>query len=243
MKSSPPPSRRTPMPRSSRVRPRNPERRDEKHARNFGEEAERVRAMPCIMTTMRIDAHKAGRLWVEPGGVIPCCRGRTQAAHVTARGMGGAKGGRFDLVPLCDAHHREAGEAETGQRAAFELRYGISLRAEADRIALEHPRPLGLRGLADRWALGVTLATIVCGDRLDDHERDALLGWVRREMAREADVRRTMFLVGSPPSLEEIGERRRHAFDSEALARHVAQLLGIDEGVARALCEAAGWPS
>lgn len=60
-----------------------------------------------------------------------------QAAHARARGMGGVKGDRRDLVPLCPKHHMESGEFRTSQRAAFEVRHGVDLVAEAARIAVE----------------------------------------------------------------------------------------------------------
>ncbi len=50
--------------------------------------------------------------------------------------MGGAKGDRRELVPMCAVHHLEAGEARTSERAAFEERYGLyDLRVIAWRIA------------------------------------------------------------------------------------------------------------
>jgi len=89
-----------------------------------------VRAMRCLVE----------REWP----FIDHCSRKIDAAHVRARGMGGAKGDRRDLVPLCRRHHRASGEARTSQRAKFEKGYGIDLAAEAARIALE----LDDRGLA-----------------------------------------------------------------------------------------------
>lgn len=128
----------------------NRRRRKAKHARNFGNEADAVRRMPCLV-----------------------CGAHAEACHVTARGMGGAKGGRFDLVPLCRTHHQEAGEAETSQRAAFEREHGLDLRAEADHIAASHEPPLGIRGAA----------CVVDGghaELLSPYERRALHDWVAR---------------------------------------------------------------
>lgn len=141
--------KRSPMrSRSGPIRASNRGRRASKYARNFGEEADRVRHMPCL-----------------------ACRAFAEPAHVTARGAGGVKGGRFDLVPLCRTHHREAGEARTSQRATFEREHGLDLRREADRIAALHDSPLGLREVADRWASQVEIS---------DYDREALVGWLRR---------------------------------------------------------------
>jgi hypothetical protein len=73
------------------------------------------------------------------------CEGDPVAAHVIARGMGGAKGGRRHLVGLCWHHHNEAGERPgmahqddpTTARAIFEKRHGVDLQAEAARVAAE----------------------------------------------------------------------------------------------------------
>lgn len=152
--------RKTPLKRGGRIKPVNRKRKRKAGARNFGEEAERVRGMPCLacaevqrrldglpMEGLDVVAFETTKRMLESmlGGSA------SRACHVTARGMGAVKGGRFDIVPLCDHHHSEAGETGTSQRAAFEARYGLDLRAEADRIAREHPAPLGIRGLAQRW--------------------------------------------------------------------------------------------
>lgn len=102
--------------RRTRVRARNPERKAETYARNFGERGDAVRAMRCLV---------AG------------CRYFPQACHARARQMGGHGGDRRSLVPLCDTHHRESSEFRTSARAAFERRTGLDLVAEAERIALE----------------------------------------------------------------------------------------------------------
>ncbi len=49
--------------------------------------------------------------------------------------MGGAKGDRRQLVPLCATHHRVAGEHGTSDRRWFESGWGVDLQAEAARIA------------------------------------------------------------------------------------------------------------
>src|SRR5690606_40837693 len=122
------------MQRRKPIRKVNGKRKRASDKRNFGEEAERVRAMPCPLAS--VGWHKMALRAREPQPIVldmePCSDTGVQAAHVIARGMGAVKGGRFDLVPLCSAHHREAGEAGTSQRAAFEQRYGLDLRDEAD---------------------------------------------------------------------------------------------------------------
>ena len=118
--------RRTPLKRSgslgrtSRINPVNRERKRKQYARNFGERATVIRSMPCL---------------VADHCDVTNCAGDPVAAHATARGMGGAKGDRRDLVPLCWWHHEEAGERRTSKRHAFELRYGFSVDEAAVRIA------------------------------------------------------------------------------------------------------------
>jgi hypothetical protein len=229
-------SRGKPLARKTPVKPRNAKRKAEQFARNFGDEAEAVRALPCLCRGI---------------GPVVRCVGPVQAAHVTARGMGAVKGGRFDLVPLCAHHHGEAGEANRpGENVAtardlFERAYGLDLRAAADRVALEHAAPLGIRGLAERWVIRCG-----CGHEwrsrpdgcdciapkttpLDTYELAALLGWVRRAMQAEHD------------------RRRAQVCDGPRWAVYIGDLLGIrsDDNTgeraagAWSLCELAGWPS
>jgi hypothetical protein len=106
--------RRTPLKRRTPLRQVNRARRAKIHARNFGDAAVVVRSMPCLVVG---------------------CREPAEAAHARARGMGGVKGSSRDLVPLCRAHHIEAGEARTSKRHAFEVRHGISLTARAAELA------------------------------------------------------------------------------------------------------------
>lgn len=226
-----------PLARGRGVRRANPRRRKASYARNFGEEADRVRALPCLV----------------------CKALPSDPAHVTSRGAGG---GRFDLVPLCRVHHDQ--QHLVGAHS-FAGCYRLDLRAEADRVALLHEAPLGVRGLAQRWAAATVapprfdpevLADIraalvllagptpveslplsswppqeAAREQLDTYEREALLGWVRRRMERERD------------------ERYGRAFDdidaafSEALAHAVMADLGLALDQARALCEETGWPS
>lgn len=102
--------------RRTRIRARNPKRKAATFARNYGERGALVRAMPCVV---------AG------------CRHQSEAAHVKARGMGGAKGDKRGLWPGCQMHHTEAGEFRTTARARFEARYKLDLIAIAERIALQ----------------------------------------------------------------------------------------------------------
>jgi hypothetical protein len=213
----------------------NKNRRAKLYARNFGAEAEALRELPCV---------------VASHGKRHRCSGPIQMAHVVARGMGGAKGGRFDVVPLCAKAHANSSEARTPKREVFELHHEVDLRAQADRLALEHERPLGILGLADRWVelCGAEFAIDdETGDilQLSAYERAALLGWVRREMAREVERRTMAAYVGAY-------ERRAYApLGRDALAHHIAQVLGGafvedlhgEHGLAWTLCEEAGWPS
>lgn len=106
--------KRSPLQRRTPMRRANPQRRARQHERNFGAHADTIRALPCL---------------------VPGCRRPAEAAHARARGMGGAKGSWRDLVPLCRAHHIEAGEARTSQRHAFEVRHGVSLTVAAAELA------------------------------------------------------------------------------------------------------------
>lgn len=106
--------RRTWLTRHKRMRPVNRKRRVELYARNFGDRAEIVRAMPCIA------AGRGSECW-----------GPVEAAHVRSRGAGG---NRRDLVPLCSAHHRR--QHQQGVET-FSLRHHLDLAAEASRIAAD----------------------------------------------------------------------------------------------------------
>lgn len=104
--------RGTPLRRRTRLAPVNRRRRAAAHARNFGERANLVRAMPCLLSG-------AG------------CKGQVEAAHVRSRGAGGD---RRDLVPLCSGHHRE--QHQRGL-PTFCTTHKLDLRAAAARIAVE----------------------------------------------------------------------------------------------------------
>lgn len=106
----------------------NAARRRKQYERNFGERADHARAMVCLVWWRKL----VGKLPLDCG--TPCF-GTTQAAHVVARGMGGANGNRRKIINLCAGHHTEAGEYRTTQRAEFERRYGVDLQSEADDLA------------------------------------------------------------------------------------------------------------
>lgn len=108
--------------RRTAIKPRNEKRRKKMYARNYGDRADAIREMPCLV-------------YEELNGASNCA-GRVQAAHTQARGMGGVKGDRRKQVPLCAHHHEEAGEARTSKRRAFEERYDISLDEHAERVAV-----------------------------------------------------------------------------------------------------------
>lgn len=205
--------KRSPMKRGRKpVKRRNGPRARARYARNFGDEAEAVRAMPCLVT-----------------GTTP-----SEPAHVVSRGAGG---GRFDIIPLSPAMHAQ--QHSVGVES-FAAAHRLDLRAEADRVALSHEAPLGVRGLAKRWAkwwdasvarahgafeaMPVLLAVEALAampsmpEPLDDYEREALLGWVSRRM--------------EATTAQPVG-----------LAAAIAETLGIAIGAADALCELAGWPS
>jgi hypothetical protein len=109
---------------------RNKTRSDAACARNYGPEAGAVRMMECC---------------------VPGCRRFSVAAHVVPRKMGAVHGTRFDLANLCHDHHTEAGEERTTARAEFEQRHRLDLREVADRIAVAHEPPFGIRGVMGRW--------------------------------------------------------------------------------------------
>lgn len=169
--------KRTPMTTSSKpIKSVNPERKAERHERNFGDEAKAVRAMLCLVTK-----------------TTPC-----EPAHIVSRG---ASGGRYDIVPLSAAMHAE--QHLIGIKS-FAAKYSLDLRAEADRVSLLHDPPLGVRGLAQRWlwwemANDCSRSLMVGSAKdwwlsyenppppLDDYELGALLGWVHRSMATHKD--------------------------------------------------------
>ena len=129
--------KRSPLARKTPLRKRNPERRAAAYARNFGDRADAIRAMPCLACEVERSLASGGMTRILGMFAIDFAppRGAVQAAHVVARGMGGAKGDRRALVPLCAYHHGAAGEGRTSQREDFERRYGLDLTAKAAELA------------------------------------------------------------------------------------------------------------
>jgi len=225
---------------------RNAKRTRERHARNFGAEADAVRGMPCACLA------KIGE-WRWGDGVLgedwALCKGAIEPAHIVSRGAGG---GRFDIVPFCSHHHADQHQHGIRTLAAG---YGLDLRAEADRVALGHERPLGIRGLADRWTgssecgheheradsgqvvhrgyvWGVGYQYFECtaaGPALDTYETDALRGWLVRRMAIDF------------ATLDNTTHADRDGLVELIEAELIEAALDIED--AWALCEWAGWPS
>jgi len=102
--------RRTPVKRVNRGR------RAKLYERNFGKRGDAVREMACLLLSTNE------------------CERAIEAAHASARGMGGVKGDRRELVPLCGHHHAISGRMAPSD---FIARYHINLRHEAGRIAAE----------------------------------------------------------------------------------------------------------
>jgi hypothetical protein len=219
MKRTPMPARSKPMsrgrgisPSRKPIAPKNRKRSAAALDQDFGEEAKTVRALPCL--------------------VAGCCMGPSEPAHVKSRGAGG---GRFDIVPLCHAHHRE--QHSRGIRT-FSKIYGLDLRLEADRVALEHSEPLGICGLARRWAAWLDWS--IRADRVDEYEGDwdphsghdlgTLLGWVRRALERSP----------AGKAAAQVGQREHEIRGAMLLDLCVLPLSINDLG---ALADAAGWPS
>lgn len=194
---------------------RNRKRTAEAYARNYGGEADIIRAMPCL---------------------VKGCRRASQAAHVVPKSA--ARGGRFDQAPLCELHHAEAGEGRsdgrpTSIRTAFEKRHGLDLREIADRIAVEHEPPLGLRYLARQF---VILSGSPHAPASSSYEQAALFGWSRRW----ADRSRVGFIAGTKAACHPGDEPSDDEATSHSCAS-VARALRIDLADAVTLLEAAGW--
>lgn len=115
-----PPERRTPIKKVNR------ERRARLHERNF---PPRDPDAECLVA--RELRKRFAETGMVPLGWTRCCS-KLDQAHVRARGMGGCKGDKNDVVDLCRVHHDESEH----DRRGFEEKYGLNLRAEADSAAL-----------------------------------------------------------------------------------------------------------
>ena len=117
----PKPVRKTKEPKRlqtrTRIKPVNSKRAREKHARNFPPRTGHERCAIAV---------KADTLYTIPAGWSGCS-GQVEAAHVTARGMGGCNSSADEVVYLCTGHHGE----QEGKSRAFEARYGVDLTALA----------------------------------------------------------------------------------------------------------------
>ena len=216
---------------------RNSKRTRERHARNFGAEADAVRGLRCLCNDQLCDELVAAGNSDTEDIESRWCAGGIEPAHVASRG---ASGGRFDVVPLCKNHHAE--QHQHGVKT-FAAKYGFDLRAEADLVALEHERPLGIRGLADRKAIDAALsnfdpegqaATVdVTGfEPLDTYETDALRGWTQRVVDASPATTRTGKAWALVDALSSVTSRGEIYGFSEAQA--------LDLG---AWACGAGWPS
>jgi hypothetical protein len=211
--------------RGKAIKRANPRRRKAAHARNFGDEAALVRSLPCLV-----------------------CGGLAEPAHVTSRGAGG---GRFDLVPLCRTHHDEQHSAGV---ETFAERHGLDLRAEADRVALLHGAPLGVRGLAQRWvweldvlsaAHGVSASVVAYAKHGINHGTALLQVFTTRRMLEALEPHKGP--KGPSTDYERdalLGWVRRRLERNGSIAQAgIGEDLGLDPQACLALCEAAGWPS
>lgn len=118
------------------------------------------------------------------------------------------------------------------------------------------------RGLVQRWARGAgcfDVADLDKWERAEELEREdlqALLGWVREEMASEVERRKSRRLDAERagagyPANTLWGVDGLEDGDREALAHHIMQAIGCEalgsdphgeHGLAWTLCELAGWP-
>lgn len=128
----PKPERKTKEPKRlqtrTRIKPRNGKRAAKMRARNF---PDRTGDEVCLIAERREHRTPPPAGWSR-------CRGPIDPAHVVhARGMGGCNSNKDQVVWLCRGHHDE----QEGRTRAFELRYGVDLKAEAARRASGAPSP------------------------------------------------------------------------------------------------------
>ena len=112
----------------TRINPRNSKRATKMRKRNFPDRTVHER---CLI------ADKAATMYTIPASWSGCW-GVIDPAHVVnARGKGGCNSSKDEVVWLCRGHHDE----QEGRSKAFELRYGVDLKAEAARRASGSPSP------------------------------------------------------------------------------------------------------
>ena len=112
--------------RRTRINPINRDRRNARRECDFGDLAEHVRTLPCLV---------CGRSPVDPAHV----RSRGAGGHAWIEGSLDVHGVPFpirvgNIVPLCRAHHTE--QHASGIRT-FERAHRLDLAAEAERIGRE----------------------------------------------------------------------------------------------------------
>jgi hypothetical protein len=213
-----------------------------RRAWQFGAEAEAVKLLPCI-----VQGHaKAGRCIYRTALVDHVEQHVSDPSHIVTCG---ASGGRMDIVPKCRKHHTEF---HTIGVISFGEKYGLDLRALADERALEWPRPLGIRGLADRaswhWRHdeGQVMLDDSPGPDIEGYDERALMAWVRRRMAAERD-RLYSIAFDDVDGARTADECEEYSARHTLLMRVVLDDMGWDYherwSAAHALCTAAGWPS
>lgn len=111
----------------TRIKAKNAKRAAKMRKRNF---PDRDGSERCLIAVKAAPMHSIPPSWSG-------CWGAIDPAHVTPRGNGGCNSNKDDVVWLCRGHHDE----QEGRTRAFELRYGVDLKAEAARRASGTPSP------------------------------------------------------------------------------------------------------
>lgn len=96
--------RKTELKRTGRIKPVNHKRKAQRNRDHFGEKAEWIRTLPCLV----------------------CGQGPSQACHAKSRGAGGTSD---HLVPMCKKHHDE--QHLVGVKT-FGVYHGVDLMEEAE---------------------------------------------------------------------------------------------------------------
>src|SRR5947208_495541 len=91
-----------------------------------------IRTLPCLLWA-RVTPPDYGRHWTDHS-----CWGALQVCHVRSRGAGGDD--RGNVVPLCARAHAE--QHRIGIRS-FQARWGIDLKAEAERLYQQYVQEQG----------------------------------------------------------------------------------------------------